>query len=66
MAVGFKTYGHEDKFWNLGPMPNAEWVNFFKDATLFSSRLTGQAEESGIPGAPPLGAFEERAANART
>ena len=44
----------------------AEWVNFFKDATLFSSRLTGQAEESGIPGAPPLGAFEERAANART
>ena len=21
MAVGFKTYGHEDKFWNLGPMP---------------------------------------------
>ena len=21
MAAGFKTYGHEDKFWNLGPMP---------------------------------------------
>ena len=24
MAVGFKTYGHEDKFWNLGPMPRAQ------------------------------------------
>ena len=22
MAVGFKTYGHEDKIWNLGPMPS--------------------------------------------
>ena len=22
MAVGFKTYCHEDKFWNLWPMPN--------------------------------------------
>ena len=21
MAVGFKTYGHEDQFWNLRPMP---------------------------------------------
>ena len=23
MAVGFKTYGHEDKFWNLWPMPSS-------------------------------------------
>ena len=24
MAVGFKIYGHEDKFWNLSPMPNPQ------------------------------------------
>ena len=23
MAIGFKTYAHEDKFWNLWPMPTA-------------------------------------------
>ena len=22
MAVCFETHGHEDKFWNLGPMPS--------------------------------------------
>ena len=21
MSVSFETHGHEDKFWNLGPMP---------------------------------------------
>ena len=26
MAVGFKTYGHEDKFWNLGPMPSLSYL----------------------------------------
>ena len=24
MAVGFKTYGHEDKIWNLGPIPSEQ------------------------------------------
>ena len=24
MSVCFETHGHEDKFWNLGPMPSAQ------------------------------------------
>ena len=24
MSVSFETHGHEDKFWNLGPMPTGQ------------------------------------------
>ena len=33
MAVGFKTYGHEDKFWNLGPMPRAQQLRLTLSVT---------------------------------
>ena len=25
MSVSFETHRHEDKFWNLGPMPRMTW-----------------------------------------
>ena len=28
MTVCFETHGHEDKFWNLGPMPSVD--NFYE------------------------------------
>ena len=41
MAVGFKTYGHKDKFWNLWPMPSLghklhpEFCEAFQNEQLF-------------------------------
>ena len=56
MSVCFETHGHEDKFWNLGPMPDSMVTTVMEVASGFLMRAAvihegdGDADGNGPAG----------------